>query len=69
MKFTNLLFVDDLKTCTQNKQNVIQKLELSNSKFSNDIGMEFGVGKCAYLRKGQKKICRRQHRNQRTENG
>ena len=54
-KITNLLFVDDLKTYSNSKACALEQLELI-TQFTNDIGMQFGADKCAYLNieKGQK---------------
>ena len=55
-KITNLLFVDDLKTYSNNRTDAMRQLELI-TQFTNDIGMQFGADKCAYLNieKGQKR--------------
>ena len=55
-KITNLLFVDDLKTYSSNKDSAMKQLELITG-FTNDIGMKFGEDKCAYMyvEKGQRK--------------
>ena len=55
-KITNLLFVDDLKTYSNNKDAAMKQLELI-TQFTNDIGMQFGADKCAYINieKGQRK--------------
>ena len=47
-KITNLLFVDDLKTYAKNKSDALEQLNVI-TKFTNDIGMQFGADKCAYL--------------------
>ena len=56
LKITHLLFVDDLKTYAQNKETGIKQLEVI-TEFSRNIGMKFGVDKCAYLyiEKGKRK--------------
>ena len=48
LKLTHLLFVDDLKTFAPNKEVAIKQLEVI-TEFSQDIGMKFGVDKCAYI--------------------
>ena len=54
-KITHLLFVDDLKTYAKNKSDAMKQLQVITN-FTNDIGMEFGADKCAYLNieKGQR---------------
>jgi hypothetical protein len=54
-KITHLLFVDDLKTYSKNRSDALKQLEIITN-FTNDIGMEFGADKCAYLNieKGQR---------------
>ena len=47
-KITHLLFVDDLKTYAKNKSDALKQLNVI-TKFTNDIGMQFGADKCAYL--------------------
>lgn len=47
-KLTHLLFVDDLKTFAKNKEKAETQLEIITS-FTNDIGMTFGMNKCAYM--------------------
>ena len=56
-KITHLLFVDDLKTYASNQSIARKQLELI-TQFTNDIGMRFGIDKCAYLymEKGKKKL-------------
>ena len=53
---TNLLFVDDLKTYSTNRNEAIKLLELITG-FANDIVMQFGEDKCAYINieKGMRK--------------
>lgn len=47
-KITHLFFVDDLKLYSSNENKL--KLQLDTiTKFSNDIGMQFGEEKCAYI--------------------
>ena len=54
-KITHLFFVDDLKTYAQDEMAAKQQLDLI-TKFTADIGMEFGKDKCAYvyIEKGKK---------------
>ena len=47
-KINHLLFVDDLKTYAPNIAIAKEQLKLI-SQFTNDIGMRFGVDKCAYM--------------------
>ena len=44
---TNLFFIDDLKLYAQNIEKMIKILETVTT-FSHDVGMSFGVSKCAY---------------------
>ena len=44
-KVYHLIFMDDLKLYASNEKSLIQTVRV----FSNDIGMEFGVNKCAVL--------------------
>ena len=55
-KINHLFFVDDLKTYAQDEMGAKLQLELI-SKFTKDIGMEFGKDKCAhvYVHKGKRK--------------
>ena len=55
-KINHLFFVDDLKTYAQDEMGAKLQLELV-SKFTKDIGMEFGKDKCAhvYVHKGKRK--------------
>ena len=56
-KITHLFFVDDLKLYSSNKNKL--KLQIDTiTKFSNDIGMQFGEEKCAYVcvEQGKRKI-------------
>ena len=55
-KITNLLFVDDLKTYSTSKSSAMKQLEIITG-FTNDIGMQFGEDKCAYvnIEKGMRK--------------
>ena len=50
------MFVDDLKTYAPNKETAEKQLQIV-TKFTNDIGMNFGADKCAYLyiERGQRK--------------
>ena len=48
IKINHLLFVDDLKTYAPNIAIAKEQLKLI-SQFTNDIGMRFGVDKCAYM--------------------
>ena len=54
---TNLFFVDDLKLYAQNTEKMIKILEIVTT-FSHDVGMSFGVLKCAYqcIEKGKQKL-------------
>ena len=56
LKVTHLLFVDDLKTYASSQTIAHKQLDLI-TQFTNDIGMWFGVDKCAdlYMEKGKKK--------------
>ena len=45
---THLLFVDDLKTFAKNETLALKQLDIITT-FTNDIGMQFGADKCAYL--------------------
>ena len=47
-KINHLFFVDDLKTYAQDEMSAKLPLDLI-SKFTKDIGMEFGQDKCAYI--------------------
>ena len=47
-KINHLLFIDDLKTYAPNIAIAKEQLKLI-SQFTNDIGMRFGVDKCAYM--------------------
>ena len=47
-KINHLLFVDDLKTYAPNIAIAKEQLKLI-LQFTNDIGMRFGVDKCAYM--------------------
>lgn len=47
-KLTHLFFVDDLKTYAHDEKEAKMQLDLITT-FTNDIGMEFGSDKCAYL--------------------
>ena len=47
-EITNFLFVDDLKTYSANRTSAIKQLEII-TEFTNDIGMQFGEDKCAYI--------------------
>ena len=55
-KITHLFFVDDLKTYAQDLQDAKFQLDTVTT-FTRDIGMEFGVDKCAYIyiERGKKK--------------
>ena len=48
ISITHLLFVDDLKTFAKNETLARAQLEVITA-FTNDIGMEFGADKCAFL--------------------
>ena len=48
LSITHLLFVDDLKTFTKNLTLALKQLDIITT-FTNDIGMQFGADKCAYL--------------------
>ena len=48
IKLTHLLFVDDLKMYSENMNQAKQQLDIVAS-FSKDIGMQFGLEKCAYV--------------------
>ena len=48
LKVAHLLFVADLKTYASSQTIAHKQLDLI-SQFTNDIGMRFGVDKCAYL--------------------
>ena len=54
---TNLFFVDDLKLYAQNIEKMIKILEIVTT-FSHDVGMSFGVSKCAYqcIERGKQKL-------------
>ena len=47
-KLTHLFFVDDLKTFAKNKKEATLQLDLI-TQFTKDIGMKFGLDKCAYI--------------------
>ena len=47
-KINHLLFMDDLKLCSQNEKG-LDSLVQTVCVFSEDIGMEFGIEKCAML--------------------
>ena len=57
-KINHLLFMDDLKLYGGNREEV-EELVGVVSKFSDDIGMEFGIDKCATLeiRHGKQVAC------------
>ena len=57
---THLLFVGDLKTYTSSQTFAHKQLDLI-TQFTNDIGMCFGVDKCAYT-------CKRERRKQLAQN-
>ena len=44
----HLLFVDDLKTYAKNRKTAEEQLQII-TQFTNDVGMQFGADKCAYL--------------------
>ena len=48
IKINHLFFVDDLKTYAPDEMTAKQQLDLI-TKFTADIGMEFGQDKCAYV--------------------
>ena len=54
---TNLFFVDDLKLYAQNIEKMIKILEIVTT-FSQDVGMSFGISKCAYqcIERGKQKL-------------
>ena len=54
---TNLFFVDDLKLYAQNIEKMIKILEIVTT-FSHDVGMSFGISKCAYqcIERGKQKL-------------
>ena len=56
VNLSHLFFVDDLKTFANDEKAAKMQLDLITI-FTNDIGMEFGADKCAYLRimKGERK--------------
>jgi hypothetical protein len=47
-KFTHLLFMDDLKLYAKSPEELSEALEIVH-KYSSDIGMDFGLDKCAVL--------------------
>ena len=47
-KLTRLFFVDDVKMYSENMSQAKQHLDFVTS-FSKDIGMQFGLEKCAYV--------------------
>ena len=47
-KINHLLFMDDLKLYAKNEQS-LESLVQTVRTYSNDIGMEFGICKCAVL--------------------
>ena len=47
-KITHLFFVDDLKTYAQDLNDAKFQLDVVTT-FTRDIGMEFGIDKCAYI--------------------
>ena len=47
-KINHLFFVDDWKLCSRNEKR-LDKLVQTGHVFSKDIGMEFGIEKCAML--------------------
>ena len=47
-KLTHLFFLDDLKMYSENMNQAKQQLDIVTS-FSKDIGMQFGLEKCAYV--------------------
>ena len=47
-RITHLLFVDDLKTFSCNMADALNQLRII-TKFSQSIGMKFGMDKCAYI--------------------
>ena len=49
-KINHLLFMDDLKLYSQSEKGLNSLLETVHV-FSEDIGMEFSIEKCAILRK------------------
>ena len=53
-KINHLLFMDDLKLFADSDSNLNKLLNIVH-KFSNDIGMDFGLDKCAKctLKKGK----------------
>ena len=55
-KITHLFFVDNLKTYAQDLNDAKFQLDLVTT-FTRDIGMEFGIDKCAYIyiERGKKK--------------
>ena len=44
---SHLFYMDDLKTYIQKKDNELTGLLRTIKSFSDDIGMEFGLDKCA----------------------
>ena len=54
---TNLFFVDDLKLYAQNIEKMKKILEIVTT-FSQDVGMSFGISKCAYqcIERGKQKL-------------
>lgn len=48
MKLTHLFYMDDLKLYAANELELQNQLEIVK-EFSKDIGMEFGLEKCAYI--------------------
>ena len=48
IKINHLLFTDDLKLYTRNEKE-LDSLVQTKRVFSKDIGMEFGIEKCAML--------------------
>ena len=56
ININHLFFVDDLKLCASPIAKMIKLLE-TVTQFSNDVGMKFGVSKCAYqvMERGKRK--------------
>ena len=54
-KINNLLFIDDLKLHRRSEKR-LDYLVQTVRVFSEDIGMEFGIGKCAMLVMEKRKI-------------
>ena len=54
---TNIFFVDDLKLYAQNIEKMKKLLEIVTT-FSHDVGMSFGISKCAYqcIERGKQKL-------------